>query len=136
MQAIDTNILVYAHDRSAGQKHSRAKQLVGDIWVRRTGCLSVQVLQEFFVTVTQMVAKPLEVESAARIIADLATWHVYAPDANDVLDAIQIQKRCQLSFWDAMIVGSAMQLGCQTLWTEDLNAGQLLENVTIVNPFL
>jgi predicted nucleic acid-binding protein len=136
LEFVDTNILVYAHDSSAGHKHDKARWLLGDIWARRTGCLSVQVLQEFYVTVTQKVAKPLKAESAAQIIADLATWEVYAPNANDVLDAIQIQKRFQLSFWDAMIVAGALQLGCQILWTEDLSAGQVLENVTITNPFL
>ncbi len=73
---------------------------------------------------------------AAQIIADLSTWDVHAPNPLDVLDAIQIQKRFQLSFWDAMIVASAMNLGCQTLWTEDLDTGQVLDEVTIVNPFL
>ena len=136
LEFVDTNILVYAHDSSAGQKRSQAKQLLEDIWARRTGCLSVQVLQEFYVTVTRKVEIPLAAEAAAQIIADLSTWDVHAPNPNDVLDAIQIQKRFQLSFWDAMIIASAMNLGCQTLWTEDLNAGQVLDEVTIVNPFL
>ena len=94
------------------------------------------MLQEFYVTVTRKVEIPLATEAAAQIIADLSTWDVHAPNPKDVLDAIQIQKRFQLSFWDAMIVASAMNLGCQTLWTEDLDTGQVLDEVTIVNPFL
>lgn len=136
LEFVNTNILVYAHDNSAGQKRSQAKQLLEDIWARRTGCLSVQVLQAFYVTVTQKVEIPLEAEATAQITADLSTWEVHAPNPNDVLDAIQIQKRFQLSFWDAMIVANAMNLGCQTLWTEDLDAGQILDAVTIANPFL
>ncbi len=135
LEFIDTNVLIYAHDRSAGQKHVRAKQLVQALWERRTGCLSIQVLQEFYVNVTQKVAKPLSRNAAAQIIADLGLWEVHRPGAHDLLDAIRLQERYQLSFWDAMIIASAIQLGCDILWSEDLNPGQLYEKVEVKNPF-
>ena len=135
LQFVDTNVLIYAHDLSSGPKHTRARGLVQELWQSGEGCLSVQVLQAFYVNVTQKVAKPLATEVAAQIIADLAAWQIHRPGAEDVLDAIRLQDRYQLPSWDAMIVASAAQLGCQTLWTEDLNPGQVYERVTVLSPF-
>ena len=108
-QFVDTNILVYAYDLTAGNKHRLAKELVGSLWEEYSGCLSVQVLQEFYVTITRKVPKPLAPEKAAEIIQDLLAWKVYAPQAGDVLAAINLQRRYTLSFWDAMIVQKARQ---------------------------
>ena len=135
LQFVDTNVLIYAHDQSAGPRHEQAKQLLQELWESRNGCLSVQVLQEFYVNVTQKVPKPLAPEATAQIIADLSTWQVHQPGAKDVLDAITLQGRYQLSFWDAMIVASAMALGCEILWSEDLNPGQNFATVAVRNPF-
>jgi predicted nucleic acid-binding protein len=135
LQFVDTNILIYAHDRSAEAKHTRARDLIHDLWQSGEGCLSVQVLQEFYVNVTQKVARPLAHDVAARIIADLSVWHVHRPGVEDVLDAIRLQERYQISFWDAMIVVSAIQLGCQRIWSEDLNPGQVYDTVTVMSPF-
>jgi predicted nucleic acid-binding protein len=135
-QFVDTNVLVYAHDVTAGDKHSRARALVEELWETREGCLSVQVLQEFFVTTTRKIPKPLDVPAARRIIDDLAHWHMHAPAAGDVLGAIGIHQRTGASFWDAMILRSAKELGCQLLHSEDLNPGQQYEGVQVRNPFL
>jgi predicted nucleic acid-binding protein len=134
LQFVDTNILIYAHDRSAGDKHTRARDLVRELWQSGEGCLSIQVLQEFYVNVTQKVARPLTPDVAAHIIADLAVWQVHCPGVEDVLDAIRLQDRYQISFWDAMIVTSAIRLGCQTIWSEDLNPGQVYDTVTVMSP--
>lgn len=135
LQFIDTNVLVYAHDSSAGEKHKRAKALIEDLWNAGTGCLSVQVLQEFYVTVTQKVPKPLAPETAARIIEYLSHWRVHAPAASDVLEAIELQRRYRISFWDAMIICSADALGCKVIWSEDLNSGQRYGKTMALNPF-
>lgn len=135
LQFVDTNVLIYAHDLSAGRKHSRARELIRDLWQSGAGCLSIQVLQEFYVNVTQKVAKPLAPEAAAQIVADLAAWHIHRPNVEDVLDAIRLQQRYHISFWDAMIIASAIQLDCETLWSEDLNPGQVYDQVTVLNPF-
>jgi predicted nucleic acid-binding protein len=132
---VDTNVLVYAHDVTAGDKHARARALVEELWQTRQGCLSVQVLQEFFVTTTRKIPKPLEAPAAAQIIDDLGHWHVHAPDVSDVLAAIDIHQRAGTSFWDAMILRSAKELGCQILYSEDLNAGQDYAGVRVRNPF-
>ena len=135
LQFVDTNVLIYAHDHSTGDKHIRARDLIRTLWQSGEGCLSIQVLQEFYVNVTQKVAKPLTPDLAAQIIADLSVWQVHRPGVEDVLDAIRLQGRHQISFWDAMIIVSAIQLGCQTIWSENLNPGQAYDRVTVVNPF-
>lgn len=135
LQFVDTNVLIYAHDYSARNKHIRARDLIRALWQSGEGCLSIQVLQEFYVNVTQKVAKPLTPDGAAQIIADLAVWQVHRPGVEDVLDAIRLQDRYQTSFWDAMIIASAIQLGCQTIWSEDLNTGQVYDTVTVASPF-
>ena len=134
-QFVDTNILVYAHDRSAGDKHMRAKELIGALWASEAGCLSIQVLQEFYVTITRKVEAPLNPQDAAKLVADLSAWRVHTPTIADLLSAIDIQQRYQLSFWDAMVIQSAMQLSCEALWSEDLNAGQEYGGVKLINPF-
>ena len=135
LQFVDTNILIYAHDISSGQKHSRARELMRGLWQSGEGCLSIQVLQEFYVNVTQKVEKPLPTEAAAQIIADLSVWEVHCPQMEDVLDAVRLQRRYQISFWDAMILASALQMGCQVLWSEDLNPGQVYDQVEVQSPF-
>lgn len=132
---VDTNVLVYAHDATAGSKRDRARELVAELWDTGEGCLSVQVLQEFFVNVTRKVAKPLGVEAAITIISDLAHWHLHAPGAQDVLAAAELHRDAQVSFWDAMILRSAEELGCALLYSEDLNPGQRFNGVVVRNPF-
>jgi len=135
LQFVDTNVLIYAHDLSAGHKHVCSRELVHSLWQTGNGCLSIQVLQEFYVNVTQKVARPLVPDAAGQIITDLAVWEVHRPNVEDVLDAIRLQGRYQISFWDAMIVTSAIGLGCETIWSEDLNPGQVYDGVTVLIPF-
>jgi predicted nucleic acid-binding protein len=132
---VDTNILVYAHDDSAGNKRDQARTLIEQLWESRDGCLSVQVLQEFFVSVTRKIAKPLSAETAKEIVADLSHWHMHVPAADDVLGAIGIHQRARISFWDGMIVHSAAEMGCAVVYSEDLNAGQDYSGVRVENPF-
>jgi predicted nucleic acid-binding protein len=134
-QFVDANVLVYAFDSSAGRKQHIAQALLATLWERNTGCLSVQVLQEFFVTVTKKVARPLPVDDAVARIRELTAWRVFAPTAEDVLAAIALHGQAKIGFWDAMIVLAASESGCEVLWTEDLNDGQSLRGVRIRNPF-
>jgi predicted nucleic acid-binding protein len=133
---VDANVLVYAFDRSAGDKQARAQSLLARLWEAQTGCLSVQVLQEFFVIVTGKVPRPLSPAIAAERIREFAAWLVFAPTAADVLAAIALQQEAKLSFWDAMIVHAAVESGCETLWSEDLQDGRVVRGVTIRSPFL
>jgi predicted nucleic acid-binding protein len=132
---VDANVLVYAFDGSAGAKKARAEALVTRLWDSGTGCLSVQVLQEFFVTITRKVPRPLPIETAAERIREFTTWPVFSPGAHDVLAAIVLQQQSRLSFWDAMVVHAAAEAGCEILWSEDLNDGQQIRGLQVRNPF-
>jgi predicted nucleic acid-binding protein len=132
---VDANVLVYAFDTSAAAKKTAAEQLVARLWQTGSGCLSVQVLQEFFVTVTRKVAKPLSIDDAAERVREFAAWRVFTPTTGDVLAAIALQQKAKLNFWDAMIVQAAAESGCDLLWSEDLNDGQVVRGVRIRNPF-
>jgi len=134
-QFIDTNVLLYAYDTSAGQRHVRAAELVLRLARTRQAAISVQVMQEFYVNATAKIARPLTPDAALTRLAAFSRWQVYAPLPGDVAQAVQVSQRYRLSFWDAMIVLGAIRLKCDTLWTEDLNAGQIIESVTVRNPF-
>lgn len=132
---VDANVLVYAFDSSAAGKQQSAQQLLERLWESGTGCLSIQVLQEFFVTITKKVPTPLPVDDAKARIREFAAWTVFAPKADDVVAAIDLQTQAKIGFWDAMVVLGAAESDCDVLWTEDLNDGQTLRGVRIRNPF-
>ena len=134
-QFVDASVLVYAFDASSGTKKEQAERLLNELWESGTGCLSVQVLQEFFVTVTRKLSAPLVSHEAAERVADFASWKVFAPTAQDVVAAIGLHREAQIGFWDAMVVHAASEAGCDVLWTEDLAHGQVLRGVRIMNPF-
>lgn len=90
---VDTNVLVYAHDASAGSKRDRAQSIVRDLWESGDGCLSIQVLEESFVAVTRKVPQPLEIDKARALVAELSQWDVHSPDSDDVLEAIDLHRR-------------------------------------------
>lgn len=135
LQFVDTNVLLYAYDASAGARHDAARDLVSRLGRDRQGVLSVQVLQEFYVNVTREIARPLSPGLAAERIRVLGQWPIYAPTADDVVAAAELSVVAQLSFWDAMVVRSASASGCRVLWSEDLNTGQVIAGVKIKNPF-
>jgi predicted nucleic acid-binding protein len=133
---LDANILVYAHDISAGIKHEAARNLVARLWKSGGGVLSTQVLQEFFVTVTQKIPKPTDISTAQKVIGDLLTWEVVVNDGKSILGAIDLQKRYKYPFWDSLIVHAALSAGAAVLMSEDLSAGQKIQGMSIENPFL
>jgi predicted nucleic acid-binding protein len=135
VEFVDTNILVYAHDTSAGGKREAAAALVARLAEDGSGCLSVQVLMELAATLTRKLPRPLKPDAAAEIVRDFATWSAFAPGANDVVTALSIAQRCRISFWDAMIVRAASALGAEVIWSEDLADGQAYEGIPVRNPF-
>ncbi len=132
---VDTNILVYAHDTTAGRKREIAREAVLDLWNTEAGVLSTQVLQELFVSLTKKIPIPIEVRIARTIIQDLCAWEIVVNDEGGVLGAIDLQLKYQLSFWDALILDAACRSKSTTLYSEDLSDGQRIEGITIVNPF-
>lgn len=130
---IDTNILVYAHDGGAGHKHNRSVELLTRLFEEQTGALSVQVLAEFYsVAVKKLGMKP---EHAEEAVADLGSWITHRPGHADVIRASRLYRRHKLAWWDAMVLNSAIELGCRIMWSEDLGDGQRYGTVSVRNPF-
>jgi predicted nucleic acid-binding protein len=132
---VDANILVYAHDLDAAQKHHVASQVVTSLWNEKIGVLSPQVLQEFYVVATRKMAAPMTPLDARAIVRAYLPWSIGA-DGAMVLQASEIEERNHISFWDAMIVAAAHRAGAGRVLTEDLNHGQRIEGIVIENPFL
>ena len=132
---IDTNILVYAHDATAGHKQERAREALVELWDNHTGVLSTQVLQELFISLTQKIPQPLEDRKVRRILEDLCAWEVVVNDEQAIFAAIDIQSKYRLSFWDSLILDAARRGGAAILLSEDLSHGQRIGGLTIVNPF-
>jgi len=131
---VDTNILIYAHDVDAGAKRSRAAEKLRQLWESGAGRLSVQVLQEFYVNVTQKLATPVARSTAREVVSSYGAWIREPTTAETVTRAIDIVGLAQISFWDALIVASAEQVAATYIYSEDLNPGQTIAGVTVVNP--
>jgi predicted nucleic acid-binding protein len=132
---VDTNIFLYAYDKSLHSKQSIASQLIKELWVNRSGCLSVQVLQELYVNLTRKIITPLSIPDARQIVSDLNQWQCFVPNGLSILGATEIQECYQISFWDAMVIYSAKCLHCEVLWSEDLSHNQDYSGITVINPF-
>jgi predicted nucleic acid-binding protein len=132
---VDTNILIYAHDVEQGQKHQIARDILIGLMQDRSGALSPQVLQEFYVNITRKIAKPLSKRAAREIVADFSTWCVETTAA-EVATAFRIEDEAKISFWDALILASAAKAGAEVLLSEDLSAGQKVAGIRIQNPFV
>lgn len=132
---VDSNVLIYAHDLDAGDKHRRAVEVVRGIWEDRTGIVSTQVLQELYVNVTRKIPEPVPRSKAREIARNYSRWQTETIYPADVFRASEIEEADQVSFWDALIVVTAMKGGATTLLSEDLNAGQIIAGVVIRNPF-
>jgi predicted nucleic acid-binding protein len=133
---VDTNLLVYAYDSSAGNKWELASDLVTSLWKHGTGVISTQVVQELFVILTQKVQSPLAPEKAKEIIADLLHWPLVVNDADHILRSVDLQMAYRFSFWDSLILHAAISSRSDYLLSEDFQHGQVIESVTIWNPFL
>jgi predicted nucleic acid-binding protein len=131
---VDTNVLLYAHDADAKSKHEVAKNVLAELWSQRTGVLSVQVLQEFYVNVTRKIAVPLSKDVARLIVKSYALWCSETTPA-DILSAFQIEDEARIGFWDALIMACAVRSGARQILSEDFNAGQTIAGIQIKNPF-
>jgi predicted nucleic acid-binding protein len=131
---VDSNILIYAHDSDAKSKHAVAKSVLAELWSERTGVLSVQVLQEFYVNVTRKIALPISRSAARLVVNTYATWSAETTPA-EISMAFQIEDESRIGFWDALIVASALKRGATRILSEDLSAGQTIAGVRIENPF-
>jgi predicted nucleic acid-binding protein len=131
---VDTNILIYAHDRSAGVKHDRARRTVEELWNSGGGVLSTQVLQELCINLRRKVAKPLPVDEVRQLIEDYFSWEVVVNTPESVLQALEIEVRHKISFWDALVLQAAESAGADVLYSEDLTSGHHYGTIQVVNP--
>jgi predicted nucleic acid-binding protein len=132
---VDTNVLLYAHDLTAGAKREAAAALITRLVDEHQGMLSTQVLMEFFVSATRKLPQRLDEDVAVEIVEDFGTWPVFTPGVADILAATKLSRRYGIHFWDALIVQGAVSLGADVIWSEDLNAGQSYAGVPVRNPF-
>ena len=132
---VDTNVLVYAYDDAEPAKRSVAVDLLEELWDRREGALSIQVLAEFYVTVSLKWRQRASAIDGRAIVEIYNVWNPFSPVGADVLAAIDLSATHQISYWDALIVVAALRSGAQVLLSEDLNHGQVFDGVRIENPF-
>jgi|HubBroStandDraft_6_1064221.scaffolds.fasta_scaffold1055832_2 predicted nucleic acid-binding protein len=132
----DTNVLIYLFDKDSPNKAAVARQLYSRLVREKSGLVSVQVLQEFFVTLSKKFAVTLSPDDVEREVRDLsALLKVIETDVALVLDSVTLSRRYTLSFWDSLIIQAALRGGASVLYTEDLQDGQVFESLTVRNPF-
>jgi predicted nucleic acid-binding protein len=132
---VDTNVLVYSRDVSEGEKHQKARAWMSHLWTTRQGRLSYQVLQEFYLTVTEKLDPGLDRESSRRDVRSFLAWRPVTLDTRVLEAAWNVQDRHRLSWWDSLIAATAQVAGCTYLLTEDLQDDLMLGTVRVVNPF-
>jgi len=133
---VDTNILVYAHQANEPLKQPVAAQWMGRLWEEQLGRLSIQVLSEYYVTVTRKIRPARPAADAWDDVRDLFTWNPQPTDSELVSRAREVEQRYRLSWWDSLIVGAAQLQNCALLLTEDLQHRAVYGNVTVRNPFV
>ena len=131
---VDTNNLMYAHDTAGGAKHKRAKAIVEELWRKRSGVVSTQVLQELCFNLRRKTGRPVDLETARNIVADYLAWNVVTNTGEFILEALDIERQYRVSFWDALLIQAAEACGADLLYSEDLSDGQTYRGVRVVNP--
>jgi predicted nucleic acid-binding protein len=132
---VDTNVLIYAHDIDASAKNQIAKTILRELWSQRTGVLSLQVLQEFYVNVTGKIPTPLSKDSARIVVSSYAIWCTETT-ITEITSAFRIEDEARISYWDALIVSSAAKSGATRILSENFSSGQRIAGILIENPFV
>jgi predicted nucleic acid-binding protein len=132
---VDTNVLVYARDAGEPDKQPKAAEWLEHLWRSAKGRVSVQVLREFYVTVTSKLDAAVPRGEARKDVRDLLLWRHDIEEALVVEDAWRIEDRHKIHWWDALIVAAAQRYGCRYLLSEDFSAGATFDKLEVVNPF-
>lgn len=132
---VDTNVLVYAHDAADAEKQAAAQAALARLWASRSGALSTQVLQEFYVVATTKLRPPMTPAEAREVVSSYSAWPVVLVEPPLIVAASRLAELRPLSFWDALVVVAARTAGADRLLTEDLSDGQVIDGVRIENPF-
>ena len=133
---LDTNLLLYAFDAGSAAKHVVSVRILEGLWKGGNGILSTQVLQEFFVNVTEKIPRPLSVTVGREIVEDFLKWKIVPVEGRTILRAIDLHEKHKYAFWDSLVIQSAIEGGAKWLFSEDFRDGQKIGNLTIRNPFL
>jgi len=133
---VDTNVIVYSMDRSAGDKHARALQVIEELWNSREGAISTQVLQEAIIYLSRRVGHRMSARETREALSGFFEWEVFVNTEETILKALEMEERYQMSFWDALIVQAAEGSGARILYSEDLSHGQIYGTVRVLNPFV
>lgn len=132
---VDTNIFVYSRDKGAGQKQVKSESLIMSLWESRRGRISVQVLNEYFVTVTQKLKPGLSHDEAWSDITSLKAWSPLALDWQLLERGRHVLQKHKLSWWDSLVIAAAQASNCRVLYSEDLTNGHVYGGVRVINPF-
>jgi predicted nucleic acid-binding protein len=132
---VDTNVLVYAHDSILTSKRAAAAELLTRLWVERAGRASMQVLSEFYATVTRKLRPAMDTEKAWDSVQALLAWDPQPIDRELLIAARAIEQRYRTSWWDATIVAAAQAQRCKVLLSEDFQDGMLFGQLRVRNPF-
>lgn len=132
---VDTNILLYAHDRDAGSKQIVAARLLATLWEEHRGIVSPQVLQEFLVNALRKLKNPLNLAQARDIVRSYGLWVTHDASVAHILRALELMELTGYSFWDSQIIASAEAAGAETLYSEDMQDGRAIAGLIIRNPF-
>lgn len=133
---VDTDILIYAHDRSAAKKHLRALMLLEQLWASGWGVVSTQVLEELCVHLCRNAANPLPAEEVALLIRDYSAWEVVPNTPEAVIEALEIMNRHKIPFSNALILEAAQRAGVSVLYSEQLATTPRFGALQVVNPLL
>ena len=115
-------------------KSTRAKALVEELWESRSGVVSTQVLQELAVNLRRKAKRPLDAKAAREVVSDYLAWQVVVNGGDSILEALDLEARYQISFWDALMIQAAQAAGAEILYSEDLSDGQRYGTVRVKNP--
>jgi predicted nucleic acid-binding protein len=133
---VDTNVLVYAADASEPGKQPLAHAWLAHLWRTHAGRVSLQVLQEYYVTVTRKLEPGVSPARAREHVRRYLTWAPLMPDGALLENAWKLEARFRLSWWDALIVAAARRQECTHLLSEDLSDGTTYDGLTVVSPFV
>ncbi len=132
---LDTNVLIYAYDVDEKDKYEKAQTILRGCWEKENGTVSTQVLQEFYSAVTHKIPKPLAKRDARDVVRTYQAWPMYSITVDDIIDASELEEQLRYSFWDSLIIVAAQKVGAELLYSEDMQDGQQIGSLRIVNPF-
>lgn len=133
---LDANILVYANDKFGKDKSVISQEIIFELLEKDKGVVSAQVLNEFFVVVTQKIERTISVDLAEKEIVQFCSFEVVELDENMTLKAIGLSRKHRLSFWDALIIAAAAHADCALIYSEDFSDGRIIDGIKIKNPFV